>query len=78
MVLDYNLPDISGIEVLKILRNSLRTSLPAILVSGELTEQIEASLRELGGFGALPKPLKPDRFRGLLRQLVDSEFFNSN
>ncbi len=47
VVTDYNMPTRSGLDVIRALR-ALRPGLPAILVSGSVTEELVARARELG------------------------------
>jgi DNA-binding response OmpR family regulator len=71
LVLDYNMPDLTGIEVLRRLR--IRFSAPpppAILVSGESSRELERSWLDAGGFALLPKPVVPDEFRREVRRLL--------
>ena len=70
LVLDYNMPDLSGIEVLRQLRDELSTVLPTIFVSGEVSRHLEHDVREVGGFALVRKPVVPASFRELVWQLV--------
>jgi putative two-component system response regulator len=75
LVLDYNMPDLTGIEVLERLRISFGAPPPpAILVSGESSRELERSWLEVGGFALLPKPVVPDEFRREVRRLIRRHF----
>ncbi|MCI0651785.1 MAG: response regulator [Planctomycetes bacterium] len=70
LVLDYNMPDLTGLEVLRRLRVELGLFLPAILMSGESNEELERAVLEAGGFALVPKPVVPVHFRRLVWKLV--------
>ena len=72
LVLDYNMPDLSGLEVLRKMRVELRITLPTILVTGEFTPDLERSVKAEGGFALVPKPVEPQPFRQLVWRLVKS------
>ncbi len=74
LVLDYNMPDVTGIEVLRRIRIGFGNPLPAILVSGESSCELERLWLDEGGFALLPKPVIPDDFRHEVGRLV-SRFF---
>ena len=73
LILDYNMPDVDGLEVLRVVREELRLSIPTILVSGNACAQLEASVLQIGGFALAPKPIEPISFRQLVWRLVKSE-----
>lgn len=70
IVLDYNMPDLSGIEVLRLVRVRYQLSLPALFVSGEVSVELHRSVEEVGGFALLPKPIEPKLFRTEINNLV--------
>ena len=70
IVLDYNMPDLSGIEVLRMVRVNFQLHLPALFVSGEVSVELHRSVVEAGGYALLPKPIEPILFRTEIRNLV--------
>ncbi|MGE3966229.1 MAG: response regulator [Planctomycetota bacterium] len=70
LVLDYNMPDLTGLEVLRVIRSELQVVIPAILVSGECSPDLERSVRSEGVFALAEKPIEPVSFRELVRSLV--------
>lgn len=73
LILDYNMPDLDGLEVLRVVRQELRLTIPTILVSGNACAQLETSVLQIGGFALAPKPIEPISFRQLVWRLVNSE-----
>ncbi|MEM7164702.1 MAG: response regulator [Planctomycetota bacterium] len=74
LILDYNMPDLDGLEVLRVVRQELRLRIPTILVSGNASAQLETSVLQIGGFALVPKPIEPISFRQLVWRLVETEF----
>lgn len=70
-VFDYNLPDLTGLEILRVVRRDLHLPLPAILVTGEFTRELERQVLEIGGFAVMKKPVKPEQFREIVWGLVE-------
>jgi DNA-binding NarL/FixJ family response regulator len=71
VVLDIGLPDVSGFEVCRELRDQLGEALPIILVSGEKTDDHDrAAGLLLGADDYFGKPLDPTLFMARVRRLV--------
>ncbi len=63
VLLDLNLPDISGEEVLRRLRADRRTArIPVVMVSADATSRQAARLRNVGADGYLTKPFDIEQF----------------
>ncbi len=65
-VLDMNMPDMSGIEVMRALKSE-GIQVPCILISADPDQELIAKALEEGAFSFLQKPVSPD----LLRYTVD-------
>jgi len=65
IILDIGLPDIDGVEVLKILK-SQRITAPVIIVSGQATIKDAIDATRLGAFNIIEKPPDPEKL------LIDS------
>lgn len=71
VVLDVRLPDVSGLEVCRELRDELGEGLPIVLVSGEKTDGLDRSAGLLlGADDYLVKPVDPTEFLARVRRLV--------
>ncbi len=55
IVLDYRLPDMSALELLKVLRNVFQTDIPTIIISGEASQEIAVQALRLGADDYIPK-----------------------
>lgn len=76
VILDVKMPGMSGIEVLRRLRDDPRTAdIPVILVSADASEQSELAGLKLGADDYLVKPVAPSilavRVRNLIERNVD-------
>jgi len=72
MLLDLNLPDMSGFELLRKLADE-NLSIPAILITAEGSEQVAVEAFRLGVQDYLPKPIDPDQLGPVIaRSLAQS------
>lgn len=70
MVLDLNMPAGSGIEVLRKLKSSFKTSqIPVLIVSGNSTN-FEPLLKSMGAAAYLQKPLRFEDFSSAMTKLL--------
>jgi DNA-binding response OmpR family regulator len=67
--LDYDVPDLSGIETLDRLRRQ-RPGLPAIFISGNPCASLERTVLDGGGSALLRKPFDAGRVRGVMREVI--------
>jgi two-component system, cell cycle sensor histidine kinase and response regulator CckA len=70
VLLDINMPRVSGIEVLRVLRD-LRPEVAVIVVSGNLNPETLAQLEELGQPDAIDKPFEVVQVLRHLRRALD-------
>ncbi len=71
VLVDHGLPDLSGIELIRLLRADPRTlTLPLVLFTGDAGAQVERDARRAGADDYLAKPVEPllleERMLGLL------------
>jgi len=63
MVLDINMPEMNGTEVLKQVRHSVQTAgLPVVVLTASETQDLEVELMELGADDYIRKPIDPALF----------------
>ncbi len=74
LVVDYNMPDFTGVEVLRRCQAAFGGPLPAIMVSGDYSRELLLSWQQVGGFALLPKPIEPTDFRQQVWNLVHRFF----
>jgi CheY-like chemotaxis protein len=71
ILLDLNLPRVSGREVLRVLRAYARTRvIPVVVISGTPEERAIADSYELGANSYLMKPTSGAQFREAVRQMA--------
>lgn len=68
-VIDIHLPDLSGLELARVLRNRLGDRVPLILVSGDASMENLSALPQAGATYFFSKPLRPAQLLERLRQL---------
>lgn len=68
--LDYNLPDATGYDILKVLRNEgLTPQATVVMVSTESDAKTMEGMRALGIQGHVAKPFTAERIEEVLREL---------
>ena len=71
VLVDHQLPDLSGIELIRLLRSEARTSvLPVMLFTGHVNGDIEQEARNAGADDFLAKPVDPSVLEERLLALV--------
>lgn len=77
LILDYDLPDLNGLEVVKRLK-SLKITTPVIIVSGQLDAKVTADLKKEGIYAYLPKDTKSlGELAGILDKLEEDKMKDS-
>jgi two-component system chemotaxis response regulator CheY len=73
VVLDLNMPDVGGVEVVEFVRSQdrLRT-LPILIVTTRGDDESRARVLEAGASGFLAKPFAPDMILDEVRRLLPS------
>lgn len=70
VLLDLNLPEVHGFEVLKWIRGQPGHSrLPVVVFTSSSREEDRSRAEQLGANGFIQKPLMPDGFQAIARQL---------
>jgi PAS domain S-box-containing protein len=73
VLLDLNLPDISGAEVLSILREGVSTrDIPVVIISADATRHQIDRLMEAGARAYMTKPLDVQRFLEIVDESIES------
>lgn len=72
-VLDVQMPGLSGIQVLEILRSDGLNS-PCIFVSGDSSKELKMRAMSVGAFTLLSKPVEIDIMRFTVQQLLKKFF----
>ena len=73
-VFDLNMPDFTGMELLNRINSNRRISLPAILITSEVTEDVHRISIQIGVYRVVPKPLQIDPFTQALEELIGRFF----
>ena len=73
VLLDLNLPDMAGLDVLRELRADPRTTgIPVVVLSADATYQSMQRLLDAGATAYLTKPFELDEFLAMLDRLLGS------
>lgn len=59
---DVNMPEISGIELVKVIRAKFKT-LPIVMITTESSPEMKKKMTEAGANGIIYKPFPPDQLR---------------
>ena len=70
LILDIFLPDGSGWDILKYLRNELRLTLPVVVLIGHRQEDFAARATEFGANGYITKPFSPRDLAAQIEHLI--------
>ena len=71
VVLDLNMPDVGGVEVIEFIRSQDKLrALPILVVTTRGDDTNRAIVIEAGASGFLPKPFTPDRILAEVRDLL--------
>lgn len=72
ILLDYNLPGLSGKEILKMVREELKLDTKVILVTGFESEMVIKETKGLGVQDCVHKPLDLDKLEKIVMAALDS------
>ena len=71
VVLDLNMPDVGGVEVIEFIRSQDKLrALPILVVTTRGDDTHRTLVIEAGASGFLPKPFTPDRILAEVRELL--------
>jgi two-component system phosphate regulon response regulator PhoB len=71
VVVDHALPDLTGVEMIRLLRSEARTAaLPVLMMTGSTSEDLETEARNAGADDYLTKPVDPALFEERVLALV--------
>jgi len=70
IVLDVNMPNMSGIELLQKIRETSLTSIPVVMLTTEGQPKLMQQAKALGARGWIIKPFKPDMLIAAVRKLT--------
>ena len=74
VIVDINMPDINGLELISFMRGSEQhKATPVILISTEASERDRKRGLELGANAFLSKPFGPDELTSLVRRILPDE-----
>ena len=69
-LLDLNLPDMDGADLLREIRARGHAALPLVFLTGTTGKEVSARLRSLGAAGVLAKPFDPQTLAQEVRQFL--------
>lgn len=70
LILDVHLPDYSGLETFKIIKNEICLSIPCIFMSGEITKELQIDLISEDVYTLIPKPININILRDSVEQVI--------
>ena len=69
VISDWNMPNMTGLELLKNIRNSEHSKMPFIMVTAESEKSQKADAADAGVDGYLIKPFSPDDIETVLKEV---------
>ena len=69
-LLDLNLPDMDGADLLREIRARGHSALPVVFLTGTTGKEVSSRLRSLGAAGVLAKPFDPPTLAQEVRQFL--------
>lgn len=73
VVLDLMMPELSGFDVLKVMRGELNTDLPAIILTAAGQDEQERAAMATGATAFVTKPFSPKKLYALVARLTGVE-----
>lgn len=70
LILDVHLPDYSGLETFKIIKQQIRFSIPCIFISGEITKELQIDLISANAYTLIPKPINVNILEDSVEQVI--------
>ncbi|MEP9411241.1 MAG: response regulator [Candidatus Brocadia sp.] len=74
LILDVHLPDYSGLETFKIIKNEICLSIPCIFMSGEITKELQIDLISEDVYTLIPKPININILRDSVEQVIEKYY----
>lgn len=78
ILLDFNMPKISGVEVLRFMQSQKLTHIPVLMMTGSEATQDRELTQELGAAGFLLKPLNLQQLAEAIEPLINLRFANQD
>jgi DNA-binding response OmpR family regulator len=72
VLLDYNLPGLSGRDILKKVREELKLSTKVIVVTGFEVETVRNEIKDLGVYDCVHKPLDLSKLEAIVQAAMSS------
>jgi len=70
LIFDVNLPDYSGLETFKIIKQEISFTIPCIFMSGEITKELQIDLISANAYTLIPKPININLLRDSVEQVI--------
>ncbi|MGR3309306.1 MAG: response regulator [Candidatus Brocadiales bacterium] len=71
LILDMHLPDIGGVETFRVIKKEVKTTLPCIFISGDLSKELKLNALSVDAFTVIPKPINIEMMRLTMEQLIE-------
>jgi len=70
LILDMHMPDLSGLETLRLIRTISRRLLPTIFITADQSESLRREALRAEACSVVPKPINPNVIRILVHQIL--------
>ena len=75
LILDVHLPDYSGLETFKIIKEKVRFGIPCIFISGEITKELQINLINANAYTLVPKPINVNVLQDSVEQVIAKYYY---
>jgi len=69
MLADVNMPEITGIELVKVVKTKMK-DLPVVMVTTETSPEMQEKMKAAGALAVVAKPFQPEELKAILAPLI--------
>jgi DNA-binding response OmpR family regulator len=75
LILDVHLPDYSGLETFKIIKEEMRFRIPCIFISADISKELQIDLICENAYTLIPKPININILQDSVEQVIAKYYY---